>query len=129
MTFFVSIAVRARISRKRDVRYNPFRAASRRQFETPAAPSMTGDHSMQRKLLNRGLAVLALAPLPIAAHAAPSCADVQSFLAGKATGVVCFHTDDLRATNPLSPPITPKDNSITTFANNSPLPGLLSGFG
>jgi len=85
---------------------------------------------MQSRALRRLGAVLALAPFALAAHAAaPTCAAVEQFLVGKATGVACFHADDLRATNPLAPPITPPDNSITTFADGSPLPGLLNGIG
>lgn len=84
---------------------------------------------MQRRVLKRITLALALAPFSLALHAAPKCADVERFLAGKATGVECFHSDDLRATDPLSPPITPGDNTIKTFADGSPLPGLLDGLG
>jgi hypothetical protein len=52
--------------------------------------------------------------------AGPTCADVEKFLAGRATGVVCFHSTDLRTNNPVT---TPANNSITTFADGTPLPG------
>ena len=54
------------------------------------------------------------------AFAAPTCADVQAFLAGKATGVVCFRSTDLRTNNPST---TPANASITTYADGTPLPG------
>ena len=82
---------------------------------------------MQRRALKRLGAVLALAPLPLAAyaahpaHGAPGCAAVEQFLASRATGVVCFHSDDLRTNNSLT---TPADNSISTFADGSTLPGV-----
>ena len=60
--------------------------------------------------------------------AAPNCPATQQFLTGKAVGVVCFHSDDLRTNNPVTnPAITPANNSILTFADGSPLPGLLGG--
>jgi hypothetical protein len=90
-----------------------------------ATPSMTGDHSMHQGILNRACAVLALAPFAGAVHAAPSCADMTRFLAGKATEVVCFHTDDLLTANKQTTnPITPTDNSILHFADGSALPGF-----
>jgi hypothetical protein len=58
------------------------------------------------------------------ASAAPGCPSVERFLVGKAVGVVCFHSDDLRTNNPIT---TPPNNSILTFADGSPLPGLLGG--
>ena len=33
--------------------------------------------------------------------AAPRCPEIEQFLTGKATGVVCFHSDDLRTNNIL----------------------------
>jgi 3HB-oligomer hydrolase (3HBOH) len=54
------------------------------------------------------------------AMAAPTCADVHDFLVGKAVDVVCFPSTDLRTNNPET---TPPDNSITTFADGTPLPG------
>ncbi|HEV8551789.1 MAG TPA: 3-hydroxybutyrate oligomer hydrolase family protein [Casimicrobiaceae bacterium] len=56
--------------------------------------------------------------------ATPGCPEIEQFLTGKAVGVVCFHSDDLRTNNPTT---TPANNSITTFADGSPLPGLFSG--
>jgi hypothetical protein len=56
--------------------------------------------------------------------AALNCADIQASLAGKAVGVLCFHSDDLRTNNSIT---TPANNSITTFADGTPLPGLLAG--
>jgi hypothetical protein len=98
------------------------------------APTLAHDEArrflMHTRALKRLGAVLALAPLPLAAHAAPGCAALEQFLTGKATGVTCFHTDDLRTANQSTTnPITPKDNSITTFADGTPLPGLASGAG
>jgi len=61
--------------------------------------------------------------------AAAGCTEVLAFLADKAVGATCFHADDLRAPNPATAPVTPANNSITTFADGTPLPGLLSGFG
>jgi alpha-beta hydrolase superfamily lysophospholipase len=52
--------------------------------------------------------------------AAPGCPEIEQFLSGKAVGVVCFHSDDLRTNNPNT---TPANNSILTFADGSPLPG------
>jgi 3HB-oligomer hydrolase (3HBOH) len=57
------------------------------------------------------------------------CAEIERFLAGKASGVVCFHADDLRVPSPPTVPVTPGNNSITTFADGTALPGLLAGFG
>ena len=80
---------------------------------------------MQQRVMNRICAALAVAPLSVAVHAAPTCKDVERFLTGKATGVVCFHTGDLRTANATNvPPITPPDDSLTTFANGKPLPGV-----
>ena len=55
---------------------------------------------------------------------------ITTFLQNKATGTLtCFHLADLRTTVPPSVPITPLDNSITTYANGTALPGLLAGYG
>jgi 3HB-oligomer hydrolase (3HBOH) len=63
-----------------------------------------------------------------AVSAALGCPDIEQFLLDKAVGVVCFHTADLRTNNPsTTQPITPANNSILTFADGSPLPGLLGG--
>jgi alpha-beta hydrolase superfamily lysophospholipase len=59
----------------------------------------------------------------------PCPPDIVQFLADKAVGVVCFHTTDLRAGNPATPPVTPANNSILTFADGTPLPGLFGGIG
>ena len=59
-----------------------------------------------------------------AVSAAPGCPEMQQFLSDKAVGVVCFHSDDLRTNNPVT---TPANNSILTFADGTPLPGLLGG--
>jgi hypothetical protein len=77
---------------------------------------------MQKRTLTRLAAAVALASPPLAAHAAPGCAAVQQFLAASATGVVCFHSDDLRTVNPNNPPITPANNFIRSFADGSPTP-------
>ena len=76
--------------------------------------------------LKRVGAVLALAPWPLAALAAPGCPAVEQYLADKAVDVVCFHSDDLRTNNAVT---TPPNNSILTFADGSPFPGLLGGSG
>ena len=76
---------------------------------------------MHKGTLKRLTVALAIAPFPLAVHAAPGCAAVEQFLAAKAIGVVCFHSDDLRTKNAVT---TPPDNSITTFADGSPLPGV-----
>jgi alpha-beta hydrolase superfamily lysophospholipase len=52
--------------------------------------------------------------------AAPNCPEIEQFLADRALGVVCFHSDDLRTNNPIT---TPANKSILTFADGSPLPG------
>lgn len=56
--------------------------------------------------------------------AAPGCPEIEQFLLDKAVGVVCFHSTDLRTNNPQT---TPANNSILTFADGTPLPGLLGG--
>ena len=81
---------------------------------------------MQNGSLRRVGAMLALAPWPLAALAAPGCPAVEQFLADKAVGVVCFHSDDLRTNNAVT---TPANNAILTFADGTPLPGLLGGSG
>jgi len=70
--------------------------------------------------------------------AAAGCPEVLAFLADKAVGVSCFHTDDLRTNNVVATPatidpITPADDfftsstgvqqPFTTFADGTPLPG------
>ena len=60
-----------------------------------------------------------------ASSAALTCDDITHFLSDKAVGVVCFKTDDLRATNPLTPPITPPNSPLqgsVTFPDGSPAP-------
>ena len=81
---------------------------------------------MHRTILVRFCTAVALAPFSLAVHAVPGCPAIEQFLAGKATGVVCFHSDDLRTDNPVT---TPPDNSITTFADGTTLPGFAAGFG
>jgi alpha-beta hydrolase superfamily lysophospholipase len=58
--------------------------------------------------------------------ASAGCPQIEQFLTGIAVGVVCFHSDDLTTNNPIT---TPADNSILTFADGSPLLGLLGGSG
>ena len=82
---------------------------------------------MQRHAFTRRALLLALSSLPVAAAAAPTCADVQAFLADKTIGeLVCFHIDDLRTMTPdtRTPPVTPPNNSINTFGDGTPLPGV-----
>ena len=69
------------------------------------------------KLLGASLLLLLF---PAAAFAAPGCPQIMSFLADKAVGVLCFHSDDLRTNNVLT---TPANNSILTFADGTALPG------
>ncbi|HEY7786889.1 MAG TPA: 3-hydroxybutyrate oligomer hydrolase family protein [Casimicrobiaceae bacterium] len=76
---------------------------------------------MQKRVIEHLSVVLAVAAFPLAAEAAPGCAALAQFLAGNATGVVCFHSDDLRTNNAVT---TPANNSIATFADGSPLPGV-----
>ncbi len=78
------------------------------------------------KLARFSLALAALVPWALPASAAPGCAAIEQYLADKATGVLCFHSDDLRTNNAVT---TPANNSITTFADGSPLPGLAAGAG
>jgi hypothetical protein len=63
-----------------------------------------------------------------AGSAAPGCKAIEQFLTGKAVGVVCFHSDDLRTNNAIT---TPANNFILTFADGTPLPGptVLGGSG
>ncbi len=79
---------------------------------------------MRSHLARYSLALMALMPWACPALAAPGCPVIEQYLAGKATGVLCFHSDDLRTNNVLT---TPANNSITTFADGTPLPGLLAG--
>jgi hypothetical protein len=79
---------------------------------------------MQVKTMTRVGILVSLMLWATAGIAALNCADIQASLAGKAVGVLCFHSDDLRTNNSVT---TPANNSITTFADGTPLPGLLAG--
>jgi hypothetical protein len=79
---------------------------------------------MQFKTMTRAGILVSLMLSATAGIAAMNCADIQASLAGKAVGIVCFHSDDLRTNNSLT---TPANNSITTFADGTPLPGLPAG--
>lgn len=82
---------------------------------------------MHKRALKRLCAAIAVASFPLAVYAAPDCATVERFLADKTKGaLVCFHSDDLRTNNAVT---TPADNSILTFADGTPLPGLSGGKG
>ena len=81
---------------------------------------------MRQLGLPRAMGALALTAWAGSAFAALGCGDVTTFLANRAIGVVCFHSDDLRTNNAVT---TPLDNSITKFGNGAPLPGLFAGFG
>jgi len=59
-----------------------------------------------------------------ASQAGPSCTDITQFLQDKAVGVHCDHFSDLRSS---TPGITPGNNTILTYADGTPLPGLLGG--
>src|SRR2546429_6289210 len=76
---------------------------------------------MQVKTMTRVGILVSLMLWATAGIAALNCADIQASLAGKAVGVLCFHSDDLRTNNPLT---TPANNSITTFADGTTLPGV-----
>ena len=82
---------------------------------------------MHRSVIKRSALLLALSPWPLAAMAAPGCPELRAYLADKATGeLVCFHSDDLRTNNPAVGPTatTPANNSISTFADGTTLPGV-----
>jgi hypothetical protein len=79
---------------------------------------------MQGKAMTSVGILVSLMLSATAGIAAPNCADIQSSLAGKADGVLCFHSDDLRTNNSIT---TPANNSISTLADGTPLPGLLGG--
>lgn len=81
---------------------------------------------MRKGALQFATGVLALTMWAGSAFAALGCADVAKFLAVQAVGVVCFHSDDLRTNNAVT---TPPDNSITTFADGTTLPGFAAGYG
>jgi len=76
---------------------------------------------MAAKYFTRLCAALAVMAWPLATLAAPGCPVLEQFLIGKAVGVLCFHSDDLRTNNPLT---TPANNSISTFADGTTLPGV-----
>lgn len=67
--------------------------------------------------------LLALLLCALPRPAAAGCPEILAFLADKAVGATCFHADDLRVPNPPTAPVTPANNSITTFADGTPLPG------
>ncbi|MFI5089919.1 MAG: hypothetical protein ACHP7P_07660 [Terriglobales bacterium] len=67
--------------------------------------------------------LLALLLCALSRPAAAGCPEILAFLADKAVGATCFHADDLRVPNPATAPVTPANNSITTFADGTPLPG------
>ena len=67
--------------------------------------------------------LLAFVVCTLPRSAAAGCTEVLAFLADKAIGATCFHTADLRVPNPPAPPVTPANNSISTFADGTPLPG------
>lgn len=66
--------------------------------------------------MRQGAGVLGVSLLTLcwsgASHAGLTCPDIEQFLMDKAKGVVCLDLADLRATNPLSPPVTPPNDSI-----------------
>jgi hypothetical protein len=70
----------------------------------------------------RGVSVLLLLLLGSSVGlAAPGCPEIQQFLTGKAVGVGCSHSDDLRTNNPAT---TPANNFIGTFADGRALPAF-----
>src|ERR1700726_4081705 len=95
--------------------------ARNRQHQTV----LTSEEKQRMKRFAKHVSVLLVSLLWSAAGlAAPGCPDIEQFLTGKAVGVLCFHSDDLRTNNSVT---TPANNSITTFADGTPLPGLLAG--
>jgi len=77
------------------------------------------------KRVVRNVSVLLVSLLWSAAGSAHAgCPEIEQFLAQTAVGVVCFHSDDLRTNNAQT---TPGDNSILTFSDGTPLPGLGGG--
>jgi len=75
---------------------------------------------MSTTLFKSRALLIALSSLPVAASAAPTCAELEAFLANKVKGtLVCFHSDDLRTNNPLT---TPPNNQITTYADGTQVP-------
>jgi len=81
---------------------------------------------MRKRTLQHAAGLLALTTWTGSAFAALDCADVAKLLDTQAVGVFCFHSDDLRTNNVVT---TPPDNSITTFADGTTLPGFAAGFG
>jgi len=72
---------------------------------------------MQGKTMTRVGILVSLMLWATAGTAALNCDDIQASLAGKAVGILCFHSDDLTTNNALT---TPGNNSITTFADGTP---------
>jgi pimeloyl-ACP methyl ester carboxylesterase len=82
-----------------------------------------GGIAMERLAQRAGVLLVSLL-WSTAGLASPGCPEIEAFLTGTAVGVVCFHSDDLRTNNAAT---TPANNAILTFADGSPLPGLLGG--
>jgi hypothetical protein len=78
---------------------------------------------MRQRASALGISLLALC-WSSAGQAGPSCVDIEQFLLDKAVGVACTRFSDLRST---TPGVTPANNSILTFSDGTPLPGLLGG--
>lgn len=76
-----------------------------------------------RTVVFAAILIAVLCALPLAAKA--DCPAILKFLAKKAVGVTCVQSADLRTNNAAT---TPSDNSITTFADGSPLPGRVGAF-
>src|SRR4051794_29931878 len=87
-----------RANRNRTSRAERAAGPIRYAFTTlPLDPFDSKERTMQRHAFTRRALLLALSSLPVAATAAPTCADLQAFLADKTAGeLVCFHSDDLR---------------------------------
>jgi hypothetical protein len=80
--------------------------------------------------------LLALVLCALPRQAAAGCPEILAFLANKAIAATCVRADDLRVPPPPPPlpatgvpPVVPRNNSITEFADGTALPGLLSGNG
>src|ERR1700688_4147911 len=90
---------------------------------------LTSEEKQSMERFAKHVSVLLVSLLWSAAGlAAPGCPDIEQFLTGKAVGVVCFHSGDLRTNNAIT---TPANNFILTFADGTPLPGptVLGGSG
>src|ERR1700720_4628029 len=65
----------------------------------------TGLTLEEKRMIERYVGVMLASLLwSTGGSAAPGCPAIEQFLTGKAVGVVCFHSDDLRTNNALTTP-------------------------